>query len=93
MTGNEFGSHNEKVPRAIAVAGIVIAVGCGRAEKPAVQAPDHFVPLPNHPPAALASPTATIPANNAGEANRRSKSHRELAGSERMTPPAPEDRS
>ncbi|HKD38207.1 MAG TPA: hypothetical protein VKB78_15445 [Pirellulales bacterium] len=62
---------------AVAIAALGILVGCGKAEKPAVQAPDHFVPLPNHPPAALASPKAAAPPTTSkdGGSNERLKDH------------------
>jgi hypothetical protein len=48
--------------------------GCNRAERPAVEAPAHFAPLPSHPPTALNAPP--VSPKKSGTTDQRSESVR-----------------
>jgi hypothetical protein len=52
----------------------VFFAGCGRAERPAVEAPAHFAPLPSHPPTALNAPP--VSPKKSGTTDQRSESVR-----------------
>jgi hypothetical protein len=56
------------------VCALLSFAGCGRTERPAVEAPAHFAPLPSHPPTALDAPP--VSPKKSGATDQRSESVR-----------------